>query len=142
MLNRVPKQIIEMLAAVPLFSECSKAELRAIANLGTLVNAPDGQALTKQGMPGLEFCLLLSGKARCLVDGDLVATLGSGDFFGEMALLDRGPRHATVIADGPVELLVLNAAEFSELLDRAPSISRKLLRSFAARERQNASLHH
>jgi CRP/FNR family cyclic AMP-dependent transcriptional regulator len=141
-MTRIPKQVLEMLAAVPLFSSCSKSELRAIASLGTTVPEPDGKVLTEQGQLGLEFCLLLSGKTRCLIDGELVATLGPGDWFGEMALLDRGPRHATVIADGPVELLVLNAAEFNDLLDVSPSIAKKLLVSFATRERLNASLHH
>ena len=141
-MKRIPKDVLDMLAAVPLFSGCSRRELRQIATLGTEVPAPAGKTLTVQGEPGLEFCLLLSGKATCLVDGKLVATFGPGDYFGEMALLERGPRQATVIADGPVDLLVLNAGEFSELLDTSPSIVKKLLRSFAARERAIASLRH
>jgi len=142
MLNRVPKQVIENLARVPLFSACTKAELRQIAQLGTEVAVPDGTVVTEQGKPGFEFCLVMGGKARCLVDGRQVAVFGPGDFFGEMALLDHGPRHATVIADGQLQLIVLDSREFSALLDTAPSIAKKLLSSFAARERANASIRH
>jgi CRP/FNR family transcriptional regulator, cyclic AMP receptor protein len=142
MLNRVPKQVIENLSRVPLFAACTKAELRQIAQLGTEVAVADGTVVTEQGKPGFEFCLVMGGKARCLVDGTQVAVFGPGDFFGEMALLDRGPRHATVIADGALQLLVLDSREFSSLLDTSPSIAKKLLTSFAARERANASIRH
>ncbi len=135
MLQRIPSQVLAALAAVPLFSACSKRELRDISRLGTEVRVADGTVLTTQGEPGTEFCLLLEGDARCLVDGREVAVLHGGDFFGEMALLDRGPRHATVSAIGPVRLLVLDAREFSELLDASPSIARKLLVAFARRTR-------
>jgi len=142
MLHRVPKQVMESLARVPLFAACSKAELRSIAQLGTEVAVADGAVLTEQGKPGFEFCLVMSGKARCLVDGTQVAVFGPGDYFGEMALLDHGPRHATVIADGSMQLVVLDAREFSALLDASPSIAKKLLTSFASRERANASIRH
>jgi len=141
MLQRVPAEVIGALAAVPLFSACSKAELRAISRLGTEISAADGAVLTEQGKPGSEFCLILEGRARCLVDGKEVARLSDGDFFGEMALIDRAPRRATVVADGRVRLLVLDAREFSRLLDSSPSIGRKLLIAFAARTRANGSLH-
>lgn len=140
MLHRVPNEVIEELHAVPLFSGCSKTELRQIARLGTEATVPDGKVLTEQGKPGSEFCLIRSGRAKCLVDGAEVAEFKAGDYFGEMALLDRGPRHATVIADGPVELLVLDAAEFRALLDSSPSITKKLLFAFAARQRMNAAM--
>jgi CRP-like cAMP-binding protein len=142
MLHRVPKQVLETLARVPLFSACTKAELRSIAQLGTEVAVADGTVLTEQGKPGFEFCLVMAGKARCLVDGTQVAVFGPGDYFGEMALIDHGPRHATVIADGQLQLVVLDAREFSALLDASPSIARKLLSSFASRERANASIRH
>src|SRR5579862_3811973 len=140
MLNRIPRKIIDDLRAVPLFSACSNAELRSIASLGTEVSVADGTVLTRQGASGSEFFLISKGRVRCLIDGKEVAVLETGDFFGEMALLDKGPRHATVIADGPVDLLVLDAREFRTLLEQAPSIARKLLYSFAARERLNASV--
>jgi CRP/FNR family cyclic AMP-dependent transcriptional regulator len=142
MLHRVPKQVLDGLARVPLFSACTKAELRTIAQLGTEVSVSDGTVVTEQGKPGFEFCLVMGGKARCMADGNQVAVFGAGEFFGEMALLDHGPRHATVIADGPLQLLVLDAREFSTLLDGSPSIAKKLLSAFATRERANASIRH
>jgi CRP-like cAMP-binding protein len=129
------------LHAVPLLSGCSAKELRQIANLGVRLTVADGTVLTKQGKPGREFFLLLKGAARCLVDGTLAATFEAGDFFGEMALLDHGPRVATVIADGPAEVLVLYGSEFSDLLSASPSIAKKLLAALAERARANATAH-
>ncbi len=140
MMNRIPKEVIEDLRKVPLFATCTKDELREIVRLGTEAQVPDGRVLTEQGKPGSEFFLIRAGQVRCLIDGAEVALLGTGDFFGEMALLDKGPRHATVVADGPADLIVLDRREFSALLDAAPSIAKKLLYSFAARERVNASI--
>jgi len=141
MARGVPDVVIEMLHNVPLLSTCNKRELRQIANLGTHVSVVDGAVLTEQGQPGREFFLLLRGAARCLVDGALVASFSAGDFFGEMALLDHGPRHATVIADGTAELIVLNSSEFDTLLDASPSITKKLLFALAERTRANATVH-
>jgi CRP/FNR family transcriptional regulator, cyclic AMP receptor protein len=135
--ERLPKQVLDRLAEVPLFSACTKTELRTIARLGTSLNVPNGSILTQQGKAGFEFFLLLEGMARCLVDDREVATLDAGEFFGEMALLDHGPRHATVVADGPVRVLVLDAREFAKLLDTSPKISLKLLKAVALRTRAN-----
>lgn len=140
MLQRVPAEVLEGLASVPLFSACSKRELREISRLGTEVSVVEGAVLTEQGEPGAEFCLVLDGKARCLVNDKQVAVFAAGDFFGEMALLDRGPRRATVIADGPMRLLVLDGREFNRMLESSPSIARKLLIAFAARTRCAGSL--
>jgi CRP/FNR family transcriptional regulator, cyclic AMP receptor protein len=134
----VPHEVIDMLHNVPLFSGCNKKELRSIAALGAPVSAPEGTKLTEQGKPGFEFFLMVEGKAKCLIDGKVVAKFGPGDFFGEMSLLDRGPRHATVVADGPCEVLVLDGREFSSLLDTSPTIMRKMLVALAQRERANA----
>jgi len=141
-MRRIPKEVLDALSTVPLFSACSKVELRMIANMGTEVAVPDGKAITEQGKPGREFCLIVEGAARCLVDGEQVATFGPGDFFGEMSLLDRGPRRATIISDGPTLLLVLDSTEFARLLDSSPSTAKKLLLAFAARQRANANLQH
>jgi len=141
MARGVPRQVLEMLAAVPLFSACSKAELRRIVGLGTSVTVAPGTTLTTQGAVGREFFLVTSGTARCFRDGMLVARFGPGDFFGEMALLDQAPRTATIVADEPMELLVLDAREFDSLIDDAPSIARKLLKALAARQRAVAAVH-
>jgi CRP-like cAMP-binding protein len=140
--NPPPKNVLEELARVPLFSACNKAELKQIAHLGTEASFSDGSVLAQQGEPGFEFCLILKGKVRCLIDGKQVATLDTDDFFGEMALIDRGPRVATIVAEGPVQLLVFDAREFGTLLDSSPKIAKKILQSFAARVRANASIRH
>jgi CRP/FNR family transcriptional regulator, cyclic AMP receptor protein len=136
----VSKERIEMLAAVPLLSACTKKELRQIAGLCTEVMVTDGEVLTEQGRSAREFFLVLDGQARCLVDATPVASFGPGDYFGEMALLDDGPRHATVIAEGPMDVLVLESREFWRLLNAAPSIAKKLLVTLARRERANATI--
>jgi CRP-like cAMP-binding protein len=130
--------VLDKLKAVPLLSGCNGKELRQIANLGVRLTVRDGTAMTRQGKPGREFFLLIDGAPRCTVDGNLVATFGPGDFFGEMALLDRGPRHATVVAQGPAEVLVLYGNEFDDLMEASPSIARKLLSALAERARANA----
>jgi CRP-like cAMP-binding protein len=140
MTRGTPRELLEMLHGVPLLSACNKKELRQIANLGTRISVADGAVLTEQGQPGREFLLLVSGGARCLVNGSLVASFSPGDFFGEMALLDRGPRYATVVAEGQTDLIVLDGMEFSTLLDASPSITKKLLFVLAARARANATV--
>jgi CRP-like cAMP-binding protein len=140
MAKGIPKEVIEQLGSVPLLAQCSKDELRRIAMLGTAVPIRDGEVLTRQGDRAQEFFLIREGKAHCSVDGTEVAEFGPGDFFGEMALLDEGPRHATVIADGPMNVLVLERREFWGLLDAAPSISKKLLVALAKREREDAEI--
>lgn len=81
------------------------------------------------------------GKARCLVDSSLVAHFETGDFFGEMALLEAGGRrHAAVIAEEPSEVLVLDGREFNSLLDASPTIAKKLLVVLAERWREHASV--
>ncbi len=140
MLRKVPKSVIDMLRAVPLFSECDAKELREIANIGAELPIADGGVLIKEGTAAREFFLMIDGKARCLIHGQEVATFGPGDFFGEMALLDHGPRHATVVSDGVSHVLVLNVREFSTLLEASPSISRKLLSALAERAKEDIGL--
>ncbi len=142
MASSIPSQVIAMLGAVPLFSACSKQELRTIASLGTEIEAKAGRKLAVQGKPGLEFFLILEGHARAEVDGVPALDFGPGDFFGEMALIDHGPRHATVTALTPMRLLVLDAREFNSLLETSPSIVKKLLFAFASRQRKFAGLTH
>jgi CRP/FNR family transcriptional regulator, cyclic AMP receptor protein len=122
----IPKEVRDSLRSVDLFSACTKSELRAIAGLGTPLSMSDGAILTQQGAIGREFFLLVEGHARCFVDGDQVKTFGPGDFFGEMSLIDREPRSATVIAEGGAELVVFNPAEFHHLLKFFPSIAQKV----------------
>lgn len=124
------------LAQVPLFSACSKKELGLIARRGDQLSLPDGHTLTTQDESSREAFVILDGNAVVRRNGRKVAELGPGSMIGQLGLLDRGPRTATVIADGPVEVLVLAPREFSSLLDEVPAINRKLLRSLAGMIRE------
>jgi cAMP-dependent protein kinase regulator len=95
----------------------------------------------QQGKPGREFFMLLGGRARCYVDGTLMATFETGDFFGEMALLKRRPRQATVVADGEAELLVLDGRQLDSLVGASPAVAMKLLQAMATRQEANATLY-
>ena len=127
MARRVPKEQLEMLAKVKLFQSCSEKELREVAKLGTPLDFPAGKELTRQGERGAEAFLLLDGKANLRIDGNQVATYGPGDWFGEMALLDQGPRVGTITTETPTKAIVFSAQEFGGLLAEAPSIARKML---------------
>ena len=88
-----------------------------------------------EGAAGAEFFVILDGNATVSRHGKEVATLGPGDFFGDLALLDRAPRNATVSAVTPMELAVLGQREFSGLIDDVPGFSHKLLAGLARRLR-------
>jgi CRP/FNR family transcriptional regulator, cyclic AMP receptor protein len=128
-------QIVESLQAVPLFAGLSKKELGVIATVVKEVKAASGDVLAKEGGPGVGFFLILDGSTRVMVNGRTRRRLGPGDTFGEIALLDHGPRTADVIAEGDVQLLGITVWEFNPLLADYPSITLKLLREVAARLR-------
>jgi CRP-like cAMP-binding protein len=132
---RIPTGVARLIADTPIFSNCSRREMAAVAQLGTLVHAKPGVALTRQNQPGREFVLVVDGQAECLINGHSVATYRRGDFFGELSLLDGGPRTATVAMVGTGELLVFDRREFFQLLDIAPSIVKALLVEVARRQR-------
>jgi CRP/FNR family transcriptional regulator, cyclic AMP receptor protein len=128
--------VTDHLAAVPLFNACSKKELGRIAKAATEMSFPDGTVLMKQDDTAREAFILTEGTVVVKRNNRKVAELGPGAFLGELGLLDRGPRTATVVAEGPVEALVLGPREFAGLLDEVPSLSHKLLTALAARIRE------
>ena len=121
------------LAKIPLFKECTKKELQAVSRLVTPINVKAGKVLTKEGDAGREFMIIATGSASVRRKGRKIATLGPGDFFGELALLAGVPRTATVIAESDMIVEALNRAEFATLLDESPSIARKVLSAVAKR---------
>ena len=133
MRTRIPKQQIDLLKEVPLFSGCSQGELRAVAQLGTPVNVDKGELLTAQGSAGREFFLVLSGVASCRLGKRQVAQFTTGGYFGELALLHGGVRTADVVAETDMELLVLDAREFKSMLMTTPGIGIKMLARLAER---------
>jgi CRP-like cAMP-binding protein len=119
-----------------MFSGCSKKELAAIAKSSDRVSLKDGEALTSQDETSREAFVILSGKAIVKRNGRKVAELGPGSSVGELGLLDHGVRTATVLADGPTEVLVIGPREFSALLQDVPTLSKKLLQHLAATVRE------
>jgi len=127
---------IDHLASVPLFSACSKKELQAVARASDQMDLPAGRILCEQGSIGREAFVIIDGTAEVRRNDRKVATLSAGDCIGELALLDHGPRTASVIAQTDLSVLVLGVREFAGILDEVPPISHKLLRSLAGRVRE------
>jgi CRP-like cAMP-binding protein len=100
------------------------------------VNVSPGKVLVSEGAPGSEFFVIIDGTAKVTRQGRKVATLGPGAAFGELALLDRAPRNASVVAETPMELVVLGQREFAGILDEVPGFARKLLAGLAHRLRE------
>ena len=127
---------IKLLKGVWLFERCTKKELAALARMATPVIVEPGRVLAREGAPGHEFVVVVEGTASATSRGEEVGQVGPGSFFGELALLDGGPRTATVRALTPMLVLVLDRAEFNELVDRAiPSVGRRMLVTVAERLR-------
>ena len=126
---------IRLLSGVALFSTCAKHELRRIASLADEIEAPEGKTLAREGDTGAEFFVVVEGTATATRRGRKVGTIGPGSFFGELALLDQGPRAATVTADTDMQLLVLTSRAFFDLVDELPSVNRKILAGMAERLR-------
>jgi CRP-like cAMP-binding protein len=132
-----------LLSTVPLFSHCTQKELTLLSGLTTMVTIQAGQVVARQGHLGREFIVIVSGTASVTIDGRPVATLGPGDFFGELALLDGGLRTATVTADTEIAAEVMSYQEFATLLLDTPSVTLGILKGVAARLRAaDASLVH
>lgn len=127
---------MEALSSMWLFRSCTKKDLAAIGRAFEQVSVPAGHVLCKEGDIGREFYLILQGRALVKRNNKKVASLVDGDYFGEMALLDRGPRSATVSAETALDLLVLGQREFSALIDQIPGLGHKLLTAMATRLRE------
>lgn len=126
---------IELLKKVKLFTPCNDKELRRIAALVDSIDVEEGKVLIKEGDAGHEFFVVAEGTATATLRGKKLADLGSGGFFGEMSLLDHGPRSATVTAKSPMRLYVLDGRSFARFLDEVPTVGRKIMRGLAERLR-------
>lgn len=123
----------DLLKSTTLFASCTKGELRELAMSTDEVDLRDGYVFVREGRPGREFFVLVEGVARVTVKGRKRADLGSGDWFGEIALLTKVPRTATVTAVGPVRALVLTDRAFRRVVESMPSIALKVLASVGER---------
>ena len=125
MLRRDAK--VELLKKVPLFADCSKAELRELAKSADELDLREGTVLTREGRPGREFFVLIDGTVKVTKDGKKVAELKGGDWLGEIALLTDKPRTATVTATSTVDVLVITDRRFRNVVESMPSIAIKVL---------------
>ena len=124
---------LELLKGVPLFARCSKKELAEIAQIADEIDLPEGKQLTKEGGRGREFFVLVDGNADVRRKKRKIGTLGSGDFLGEIALVTKAPRTATVTTTSPVRALVVSEQNFRRLLERSPDVQIKVLEALAER---------
>lgn len=107
-----------------------------VLDLGTACAVGAGRDLTREGTPGRDAFFVLEGTARVTAEGHVVAHVGPGDFIGEFALIDAGPRSATVTAESPMRVLAFDAPAFASLLGD-PQVSRTVLRALVARLRSS-----
>ena len=126
------KELAERLGTVPLFERCTKRDLRAVARHVDVIDYDDGEEIVTEGAIADAFFLILSGEATVLRGTQAVATLGEGDYFGEIALLDPSPRTASVTATSDLRVAAMNARMFRVLLRDVPEISSAMLASLAS----------
>jgi CRP/FNR family transcriptional regulator, cyclic AMP receptor protein len=126
---------LDHIRSVPLFSGFGDKELQRVAAIAKEVEFPAGKVIAKQGESGVGFHMIVEGEASVSVDGTNHATLGPGAYFGEMSLLDGGPRSATVAAATDLKTVSLTSWDFNALLDQFPELARKLLIQLSGRLR-------
>jgi CRP/FNR family transcriptional regulator, cyclic AMP receptor protein len=124
---------VEMIRHVPLFSKLSKAGLNEVASIADEIDLPEGKDLTREGERGREFIVILEGGANVVKKGRRIAQLGEGDFLGEIALVTKQPRTATVTTTSPVRALVITDRDFTHLLRESPQIGQGVLEALAER---------
>jgi CRP/FNR family transcriptional regulator, cyclic AMP receptor protein len=129
--------LADQLAGLPLFSACSARDLQRLARATDEVVVEAGKVLTTEGTVGREAFVIIDGVAEVRKGDRVEAELGPGAHFGELALLDGGPRTATVVAQGEMTLVVLSKPAFNAVLDEIPTLAHKLLVSLARRLRES-----
>ncbi|MFK8025840.1 MAG: Crp/Fnr family transcriptional regulator [Ilumatobacter sp.] len=130
------KQHLESLKQVALFSGCTNKELQKVAKATDEITMTAGTMVMDQGQTGREAFVIVEGEVTVKRNNRKVTTLGPGDVVGEMSLLDRGPRTASVVCAVDTTLLVIDQRRFLGVLDEIPSINQKLLAALAGRIRE------
>jgi CRP/FNR family transcriptional regulator, cyclic AMP receptor protein len=124
---------VELLKKVPLFSKLNKQGLQQVAQIADELDLPAGKEMATEGDRGREFFVLLNGEAEVTKQGSRINTMKKGDFFGEIALVTKMPRTATVTATSDVDVLVITEREFDSLLKKTPEIGRSIAEALAER---------
>lgn len=129
------RERLNTLRRLTAFRSCTNAELRAVEGLMTRIDIPAGRLLCEEGERAYEVIFIVDGIAKVERNGEQIALLGPGEVVGEMAMLDRGTRNATVTAATPMRIFVLDSREFAGVLDAAPC-ARDWIEDVAARRRE------
>ncbi|HEX9098566.1 MAG TPA: cyclic nucleotide-binding domain-containing protein [Candidatus Dormibacteraeota bacterium] len=133
---------IDALSKVPLFAPLAKPELEFVATRADEADVPAGRILTRQGAPGDTFYALLDGEAKVEIDGHLRRTLKTGDFFGEISMLDRGLATATITTTKPSRLVVMSHAQFRDAIKANDALLIKVLAAMGERLRADLAASH
>lgn len=135
---RAPDPAVERLRTLAPFVGCTELELRFIARRSCLHRATAGAILTREGISGNQFGVILEGVAVVRRGNVEVARLGRGDVFGEISVLDHGARTATVLAATPLLAVVCHEREFREIIEECPTVAHRLLVGMARRVRSTS----
>jgi CRP/FNR family transcriptional regulator, cyclic AMP receptor protein len=133
MLLRRDDRKLQLLKKVPLFDECTNAELAQIATLASAFYVPPGTPVIREGAPGEDLIVLVDGTAEVTRKGRAVDTIGPGDFVGEIALVAGRPRNAMVRTTSKTLLLSIDSRRFWRLLEITPMLQMRILASLAGR---------
>ena len=125
----------DALARCPFFEGLARGELLELAKVTEDMEVEEGKVLTREGQSGSEFFVIIDGEVSVTKDGQQIRTLGPGDFFGEIALLEDTPRTATVVAKTPLRFFVLTRQSFRSMLAHQPELERKVLAALEERVR-------
>jgi CRP/FNR family cyclic AMP-dependent transcriptional regulator len=128
----------DALRRCPFFAQLSRGELRQLAKVTEDLEVDEGKVLTREGASGSEFFVIVDGEVSVTKGGNEVRTLGEGDFFGEISLLEDRPRTATVTAKTPLRFFVLTRHNFRSLLDKQPELADKVMSALEERVRATA----
>lgn len=123
----------DYLRSLPMFRACTDKQMAEVSRLVETLDLPQGDVVVRQGSIGQEVFVLVSGAAEVVRDGTVVDTVGPGEFFGELSLLDPGPRNATVRMTSPGRVLSLSQRSFFTLLRDVPGVVEALLAGLAQR---------
>jgi CRP-like cAMP-binding protein len=124
---------LKLIQGVPLFSRLSKKGLEDVAMIADEIDLPAGKTLAKEGARGQEFVVIVEGEAEVQKDGATINTLSDGDFLGEIALVTKQPRTATVTTTKPTRALVITERDFLSLLKRSPEVGAGIVEALGER---------
>jgi CRP-like cAMP-binding protein len=127
---------LDLLQRIPLFAGLKRQQVERLGMLADEVDVPTGKVLMRQGDSGSDMMVLVRGSVAVERDGERLNTLGPGDFFGEIALVDGGPRTATITAEEPSTLLVVTHRDFHSMMEEFPEVADQVLNALANRVRR------